>query len=136
MLETGGSALGDDAAASERWDADPRGVVASAVAEAIDAVRTLGNAELGDKTMLDALVPFREALTAAVGPGQDLGAAWRAAAARATEGLRPRVGRARPLAERSLGSPDPGAVSLALIATATSNPAPGRPENPLPEEMP
>ncbi len=34
-----------------------------------------------------------------------------------TAGLRPLKGRARPLAEKSLGHPDPGAVSFALIAT-------------------
>ncbi|WP_157601643.1 DAK2 domain-containing protein, partial [Saccharomonospora halophila] len=36
-------------------------------------------------------------------------------AAEATAGLTPRTGRARPLAERSLGTPDPGATSLALV---------------------
>jgi dihydroxyacetone kinase len=30
----------------------------------------------------------------------------------------PKIGRARPLAERSIGTPDPGAISLGLIATA------------------
>ena len=37
------------------------------------------------------------------------------AAAEATAALRPRKGRARPLAEKSLGTPDPGATSLAMI---------------------
>jgi dihydroxyacetone kinase len=32
--------------------------------------------------------------------------------------LRPRIGRARPLAEKSLGTPDAGAVSLSLIINA------------------
>jgi dihydroxyacetone kinase len=32
--------------------------------------------------------------------------------------MTPRIGRARPLAERSIGTPDPGAVSLGLIVTA------------------
>ncbi|WP_007025549.1 DAK2 domain-containing protein, partial [Saccharomonospora iraqiensis] len=36
-------------------------------------------------------------------------------AAEATAGLTPQTGRARPLAERSLGTPDPGATSLALV---------------------
>ena len=35
-------------------------------------------------------------------------------AADATKNLRPRVGRARPLAEKSLGTPDAGAISMAL----------------------
>ena len=37
--------------------------------------------------------------------------------ARDTAPLRPRKGRARPLADKSQGTPDPGAVSLALVAT-------------------
>ena len=38
-----------------------------------------------------------------------------ASAARSTAELRPRKGRARPLAEKSIGTPDPGAVSLAAV---------------------
>ncbi|NUS89247.1 MAG: DAK2 domain-containing protein, partial [Streptomyces sp.] len=55
---------------------------------------------------------------------QPLAAAWDAAAtaaeaaAKATAELLPRLGRARPHAEKSLGTPDAGAVSLALIARA------------------
>jgi dihydroxyacetone kinase len=30
----------------------------------------------------------------------------------------PKIGRARPLAERSVGTPDPGAISMGLILTA------------------
>jgi dihydroxyacetone kinase len=50
-------------------------------------------------------------------------AAWTAAAVEATAaaastaGLRPRLGRARPLAEKSVGTPDPGATSLAMVFT-------------------
>ena len=56
--------------------------------------------------------------------GARLADAWAAAAsaatpaAAATADLLPRMGRARPHAEKSLGTPDPGAHSLALIATA------------------
>ena len=39
-------------------------------------------------------------------------------AAEETAHLTPKIGRARPLAERSVGTPDPGAVSLGLIVTA------------------
>lgn len=69
--------------------------------------------------MLDALLPFTESLSAAVTRGEALRQAWQVAAARAenaakaTADLRPKVGRARPLAERSVGTPDAGAVSLA-----------------------
>jgi len=81
-----------------------------------------GKAEVGDKTLVDVLVPFSAALSAA--PGEPLADAWdRAAtsaraAADATADLLPRIGRARPHAERSLGTPDAGALSLALIVRA------------------
>jgi dihydroxyacetone kinase len=72
--------------------------------------------------MLDALGPFVESLEAAVSDGTDWRAAWSASvevaqtsAAEAAE-LRPKVGRARPLAERSVGTPDAGAISLAMCA--------------------
>jgi dihydroxyacetone kinase len=96
------------------------------VSAAIDAVRSLGHAEVGDKTMLDALVPLHVALGDSAARGEELRSAWSAAAAvatraaRETSSLLPRVGRARPLAEKSVGTPDPGAVSLALIATSIS----------------
>src|SRR5665811_1257252 len=59
----------------------PLGVVVRAVGAAIDAVQDLGKAKLGDKTLLDALVPFREALSRADSPGREPTEAWRAAAA-------------------------------------------------------
>jgi len=96
----------------------------SALRAGLAALQQLGKANLGDKTMLDALVPFIEALQTEVDNGGELATSWEKAAkvaetaAKETSRLRPRVGRARPLAERSLGSPDPGAVSLAMIMTA------------------
>jgi dihydroxyacetone kinase len=50
-----------------------------------------------------------------------MGEAWKFASeiaqksADATAALSPKIGRARPLAERSIGTPDPGAISMALI---------------------
>jgi dihydroxyacetone kinase len=74
--------------------------------------------------MIDALVPFDEELRQHVGSGADLVGALRDAAvavsraAEDTAALTPRLGRARPLAERSVGHPDPGAVSFAVIVGA------------------
>lgn len=106
-------------------DADPD---AAAVADAIHAARTrieqLGGAQLGDKTLVDALIPFDDEFRRQVGLGAALpdatrdAAAAAAAAAEATAVLTPRKGRARPLAERSIGHPDPGAVSFAMIVGA------------------
>jgi dihydroxyacetone kinase len=89
-----------------------------------DAIVRLGQAEVGDKTIVDALDPFVGTLQARLGAGDDLVPALQAAAAAATGAaagtapLRPRKGRARPLADRSVGTPDAGATSFALIAEA------------------
>ena len=98
--------------------------VARAVRSAVQKLQTFSKAELGDKTMLDALFPFVDVLESEVGGGAGLAVAWRRAAetavraAQETAALTPRIGRARPLAERSVGTPDPGAVSLGMIVTA------------------
>ncbi|RLZ02757.1 D-erythrulose kinase, partial [Kocuria tytonicola] len=87
-----------------------------------ETIQELGGAQLGDKTMLDALLPFVERLTRS--QDEPVAEAWRdgariaAEAARGTAELRPRVGRARPLAEKSLGHPDAGATSMGMILQA------------------
>ncbi|KDA05031.1 dihydroxyacetone kinase [Microbacterium sp. CH12i] len=97
--------------------------VAAAVDTAREAIQSYGKAAVGDKTMVDALVPFAEELTARVAAGEALASAWAAAAvdstnaAEATSALLPRLGRARPHMEKSLGTPDPGAISLARAMT-------------------
>ena len=99
-------------------------VVVDALAAALEAITTLGKARLGDKTMVDALAPFVDALADAVSNGDSLGRAWRQAselavvAACDTSALTPKIGRARPLAGRSVGTPDAGATSLAMVLTA------------------
>lgn len=103
----------DDAAG----DFSPEDLV-QAVRTFADSMVTLGGAKLGDKTLLDALLPFADALEAADG---SLSEAWAEAtqaaqkSAEETSELRPQKGRARPLAEKSLGHPDPGAISMAMI---------------------
>ncbi|WP_119697564.1 dihydroxyacetone kinase family protein [Microbacterium halotolerans] len=115
-LEAAGQALGDDRDAYAPDDA------VRAVDAFVDAMLDLGRAEIGDKTIIDAALPFRDALREGIADG--VGAAWAAgadaaeAAARATADLTPRKGRARPLAEKSLGTADPGATSFALIVGA------------------
>ncbi|WP_345800360.1 dihydroxyacetone kinase family protein [Microbacterium sp. AZCO] len=97
--------------------------VASGVAAGSTGVMAYGKAEVGDKTMVDALVPFSSTLTQQIDAGARLADAWTVAAeaatraARATADLLPRMGRARTHGQNSVGTPDPGAVSLALIAT-------------------
>ena len=88
----------------------------------VDAMLDLGRAEIGDKTIIDAALPFREALREGIADGVGAAVGLRCgaaeAAARATAGLTPRKGRARPLAEKSVGTSDPGATSFALIVSA------------------
>ncbi|WP_345714127.1 DAK2 domain-containing protein, partial [Kineococcus glutinatus] len=95
--------------------------VARAAQAALDGVTRLGGAKPGDKTLVDALVPFARVIVERVVAAADVRTAWRAAAeasttaAEATRDLRPQLRRARPQAERSSAHPDAGAASLALV---------------------
>lgn len=105
---------------SGRNDFSP-GTVVDAVEAGATAIQSLGKARPGDKTMVDSIVPFVESLreqVAAQVPVVDAVVAAAAVATQAaadTSSLRPQLGRARPLAEKSLGHPDPGATSFGLI---------------------
>jgi dihydroxyacetone kinase len=98
--------------------------VADGVHDAQLEIVRFGKAEPGDKTLLDTLLPFSESLSAAADAGRSLREAWSLAAdvadsaAEATASLVPKIGRARPHAEKSVGTPDPGAISMALIIRA------------------
>ena len=119
-LRAVGDAVGDT-------DAPDAEAVAAGVAGAAAAIMEFGKAKPGDKTLVDVLVPFRDALASGVNAGQSLTEAWGAAATVAqqaaddTAQLLPLMGRARPHAEKSLGTPDAGAVSMALIVRAIHN---------------
>ncbi|WP_308465981.1 dihydroxyacetone kinase family protein [Rathayibacter soli] len=112
-----GTAVGDTAAADAAS-------VAAGVRAARDEIAQFGKAQLGDKTLLDTLIPFSAALSDAAQRGDDLATAWGEASAIAdqaaehTAALVPKIGRARPHIEKSVGTPDPGAVSMALIIRA------------------
>ncbi|KHO27750.1 dihydroxyacetone kinase [Mycolicibacterium setense] len=112
-LNAAGRLLGDLGAPDDK-------AVAAALQAGHDALTSLGGAQRGDKTMLDALEPFITAVQSAVDTGIDWRTAWSSSvevaekAAAQTADLRPKVGRARPLAERSIGTPDAGAISLAM----------------------
>ncbi|WP_461173650.1 dihydroxyacetone kinase family protein [Arthrobacter sp. Z1-9] len=101
-------------------DAQELGAAVNAFA---DRIVQLGKAESGDKTMVDALLPFASTFDRLVAEGEKPDRAWQeaageaTAAAEATAQLLPLKGRARPLAAKSLGTADPGATSLAMIFT-------------------
>lgn len=119
-LRAMGDALGDEHVPTAASAGD-------VIAAGSTRIQERGGAQVGDKTMLDALVPFTETLTNDLAAGSTLADAVvnasRSAtvAAAATADLMPRVGRARPHAERSLGTQDPGAYSFAVIATAVAD---------------
>ena len=83
-----------------------------------------GKAELGDKTMIDALSPALDAMETVIKNGGDLAAAVTAARDAAAAGrdatlpMVARKGRASYLGERSAGHVDPGAASMSLLFDA------------------
>jgi len=113
-LRRAGRSLGD---AAEIDGAD----LAAALDAALAAIKELGAAVVGDKTIVDALEPAAAALRDAVGAGPPLCRAGGAAAAGGARQPGPRPaprGRASYLGERSIGHQDPGATSTALILRA------------------
>jgi len=98
--------------------------VARAINDAAHGVMHFGKAKPGDKTLVDVLLPFSERLLDEVNQQIPLAEAWAIAGEYAqqcadrTAELMPKMGRARPLAERSFGTPDAGAISMALIVNA------------------
>lgn len=120
-LEAFGGSLTDD-----RDEYSPLDLV-DAVDAFAESIVDLGRASEGDKTMLDALLPFARTLREHVDQGSALSEAWSRGAAAAVDGaaltanLRPKVGRARPLAEKSLGTPDAGATSMGMILAAVGD---------------
>jgi dihydroxyacetone kinase-like protein len=90
----------------------------TAFAKAVEAVKTRGKSQPGQKTMLDVLTPVQMALAEG---GGNLSARLQAVAASAADATIPMLairGRASFLGERSIGHMDPGARSSALIVAS------------------
>jgi dihydroxyacetone kinase-like protein len=113
FLQLGTATAGRAELTPEDWSA--------ALAAAVTGVQARGKAEPGDKTMVDALIPARDAFASAVADGADMPAALRRSADAAAQGMRDtiplvaRKGRASYLGERSAGHQDPGATSTYLL---------------------
>ena len=94
--------------------------LADMLGSAIEGIQARGGAKLGDKTLLDALIPVHEKLTAHAAGG-DKTAALKDAAEAAdsavdeTRSLIAHRGRASQVGERSANTPDPGIVAIATI---------------------
>lgn len=118
LLSTTGRTLGDGP--------DDTPAVVTALQAGLAMVMRLGKAQPGDKTLIDALQPFVDAL-AAQPPDQPLAEAWMAAlpaahqGAEATASMVAKRGRAAKLGERSLGHPDPGAISMTYLLQAAGD---------------
>jgi dihydroxyacetone kinase-like protein len=116
-FRSAGKSLGKDA------DVTPE-QFATALHDALAAIRKLGAASIGDKTMVDALEPAAEAFQAAVDEGGGIAVAAKRASQAAEEGaaatipLQALKGRASYLGPRSVGHQDPGATSTALLFRA------------------
>jgi len=115
-LGAAGNALGDE-------DAVDAAAQVRAVVELVDAIVRTGGGKAGQKTMLDAQFPFVEEFQKVVSSTGDVAQAWKKAAAVAVQAatdttqMVPTLGRAKVLAQKSVGQPDPGATSFGIIAT-------------------
>ncbi|MBY8876039.1 dihydroxyacetone kinase subunit DhaL [Actinacidiphila acidipaludis] len=91
---------------------------------AAEGIKVRGRSDLGDKTLLDALIPMTDAVEKELGAGGGASGAAVArvaatsarAAAEATTPMQAMRGRQSYTGERSIGSPDPGAVAVAVMA--------------------
>ncbi|HET7725046.1 MAG TPA: dihydroxyacetone kinase subunit DhaL [Propionibacteriaceae bacterium] len=98
--------------------------IGAALRAGLEGIVQRGKAEVGDKTMVDALTPALAAYDAAVAEGTQ--AALDAAAEACAEGrnsttpLVARKGRASYLGERSAGTQDPGATSVTMLIEAAA----------------
>jgi dihydroxyacetone kinase-like protein len=116
-LRSGGRVLGDRAT----FEGEE---LVAVLAAALASVKDLGTADVGDKTMVDALEPAVDTLRGRLNAGVAIDRALDDAAQAAETGMRAtipmqaRKGRASYLGERSVGHQDPGATSTALIVRA------------------
>jgi dihydroxyacetone kinase-like protein len=113
FLQLGTATAGKEALEAPDW--------ATALDAAVTGVQARGKAELEDKTMVDALIPARDAYHQALEEGASFADALRRSAAAAEDGVKATVplvarkGRASYLGERSAGHQDPGATSSWLL---------------------
>ena len=91
------------------------------VQAAIDAVQKRGGAKLGDKTLLDALIPAVESIKASGAAGETFavalpkGAAAAVAGGESTKLIAATKGRASYVGDRSISFPDAGATAIGII---------------------
>lgn len=98
--------------------------VSEAIQAAIEGIIKRGKATTGEKTMLDAIIPAKEAYDKAIAEGKTITEAFAEAEAVAWEGVEytktiiATKGRASYVGERSIGHQDPGATSITYLLQA------------------
>lgn len=116
-----GTAFLKASAAAKGSDRVDGATVVAMLRAATDGIKARGNAELGDKTLLDAVVPATDALEQEIANGTDTAGCLTVfsqtarTAADATSSLEAKRGRASYSGKRSIGSPDAGAVAVAIM---------------------
>lgn len=116
LMSAGKTVRGQDSLSTED--------LAGMLEAAFEGLKTRGKANLGDKTILDALHPASEAFRQAINEGHDLAAAGQAMLTASISGrdavtpLRNRVGRAGWVGERTEGKVDPGCEAWVVMARA------------------
>jgi len=107
--------------------------VATMVADGVEAIKARGKADVGDKTMLDVLVPVAALLREGTAAGRDPDTLRAEAVETARAGMEStrditaRFGRAAFLGERARGTTDPGAMSAFVIIRAICETVRGTP---------
>ena len=115
---------GVTAGSAQQLDSDQ---IIAMLRAAIEGIKARGKSDVGDKTLLDALVPAVDTLEERVAAGDDAAAALRAAAvvarerAEATRSMQAMRGRASYTGERSVGTLDAGAVAVAVMFEALAD---------------
>ena len=133
MTLNGGSAVplwntwldGMQEAAPEGDEIDVAGLQA-VFAQALEELSDMSGAKVGDKTMMDTLIPASRAVAAYGGDDENelFAAAAKAAmeGAEATRGFVSKFGRAKSYGEKTLGTPDAGAMSMAYFFQGLAQP--------------
>ncbi len=133
MTLNGGSAVplwntwldGMQEAAPEGEEVDVAGIQAL-FARALEELSDMSGAKVGDKTMMDALIPASEAIAAYAGGDEaELFALAAKAAAEGAENSKnfvSRFGRAKSYGEKTIGTPDAGAMSMSYFFQGLARP--------------
>jgi dihydroxyacetone kinase-like protein len=109
-----------------KQELQPADIVAGLEA-ALEGIKARGHAQMGEKTMVDALSPAVDAFKTAMSAGESIQDALRVAGNAAEEGMKATIplvatkGRASYLGERSAGHQDPGATSVTLLLRTAVN---------------